>query len=452
MQAATCEHSYRVFYGPCDKSHGILAKGRDFRIDESDLGAGIYRELPPLARDWVRIAMAVYVCDRLAKRDRRPTFASASRNIGLAVQVSEQDFWRSENVLSLLRESLRLLGDDYWQLSFSGPGGTWQRTFGEPPPVSPVVCLYSGGLDSAAGLANQLRDRADPTVAVTAWHQPRQRRRVLRHATMLRKRYGRNLASVVIRTSLRRAPRLSLQETTQRCRSFLFAALGGAVAAALGSSDVEVYENGIGALNVPLMRDMAVAGRATKSTHPQFLRLMGELATRVAGRRIEFRLPFQDWTKGEMVKSLVEDGLQPLAHDSVSCVHYPLRLPGTAKSCGTCPACIGRRQAMFAAGIDEDPRRYHYDLFGSPEAFGAIPENELDYLKATLLQVCYLAELDSGAMPSRLRDHLFGTRVVATELEAGSWLRLLRKYRAEWLDLISAAQKSRVGWAAWVGT
>ncbi len=451
MQAITYQHSYRVTYGPCPDGQGVLASGRDFRIDEVQLAGALWCNLPPLATDFVRIGMAVYVCDRLAKRDRHSAGASGLRNVAIAVQVGSPDFWLEDGVSSLLQESLRLLSDDHWRFSFFGPGGAWQRVFCGPPPSNPIICLYSGGLDSAAGLANQLRNRKEPMVAVTAWHQPRQKQRVFRHLTMLERRYKRRLLPVVVRTALRHPPRMSSQETSQRCRSFMFAALGGAVACALDSSVVEVYENGIGALNLPLMRDMAVAARATKSAHPQFLRLMGELTTRVAGREIEFKLPFQEWTKAETVRTLSEDGLQELARDSVSCVHYPRRVPGRGKSCGVCPACIGRRQALLTAGIDEDPRRYHYDLFRSPGEFECIPQQELDYLKCVLLQVSDLAELEGGRLPSRLCDHLFGTKVIRTEEEAEGWRRLLLRYRQEWLQLIQTAGESRLGWTEWVG-
>ncbi len=450
MQAITYEHSYRVTYGPCPDGQGVLASGRDFRIDEVQLATALWCDLPPLARDFVRIGMAVYVCDRLAKRDRHTAGASGLRNVALAVQVGSPDFWLADGVSSLLQDSLRLLSDDYWRFSFFGPGGAWQRVLCELPAFSPIICLYSGGLDSAAGLANQLRSRKEPMVAVTAWHQPRQKQRVFRHLTMLERRYECRLPRVLVRTALRHPPRMSSQEASQRCRSFMFAALGGAVACALESSVVEVYENGVGALNVPLMRDMEVAARATKSAHPHFFRLMGELTSRVAGRRIEFRLPFQEWTKAETVRTLSEDGLQELALDSVSCVHYPRRVPGPDKSCGVCPACIGRRQALLTAGIDEHPRRYRYDLFGSPEGFRCVPQHELDYLKAVLLQVSYLAELEGTILPSRLCDHLFGTKVIRTEEEAEGWRRLLLRYRREWLKLIQTARESRLGWTEWV--
>jgi 7-cyano-7-deazaguanine synthase in queuosine biosynthesis len=451
MQAITYEHNCRVFYGPCPGDQRALARGRDFRIDETELAGTLCCDLPPLARDLMRIGMAVYVCDRLAKRDRHTADASGLRNIALAVQVGRPDFWLADGMSSLLQDSLHLLSDDHWRLSFFGPGGDWQRVLWRPPASSLIVCLYSGGLDSAAGLAKQLRSRKESTVAVTAWHQPRQKQRVFRHLAMLERRYARRLLPVVVKTALRHPPRMSSQETSQRCRSFMFAALGGAVACGLGSSVVEVYENGVGALNVPLMRDMAVAARATKSAHPHFFRLMGELTTRVAGRKVEFRLPFEEWTKAEIVRTLSEDGLQELARDSVSCVHYPRRVPGPDKSCGVCPACIGRRQALLTAGIHEDPRTYRYDLFGSPEGFRCVPQHELDYLKAILLQASYLAELEGGRLPSRLCDHLFGTGVIRAEEEAEGWRSLLLRYRQEWLELIQTARESGLGWTEWVG-
>src|SRR5207244_11187612 len=109
------------------------------------------------------------------------------------------------------------------------------------------------------------------------------------------------------------------EETTQRCRCFLFASLGAIAAIMHGQRVVEVFESGIGAINLPLMAGM-VGAMTTKSAHPKFLRLMSRLSRIVAEGEVEFRLPFFTKTKGQVVRSLVEARLEELAYLTASCV------------------------------------------------------------------------------------------------------------------------------------
>src|SRR5262249_46494804 len=192
------------------------------------------------------------------------------------------------------------------------------------------------------------------------------------------------------------------EERSQRCRPFLFAAVGGVVAAMQGAGSVEVFESGVGAINLPLMAGM-VGSKATRSCHPEFLRLISRLVSLVAGQEIVFRLPLLGQTKAQMVRLMADEGLQDLARLTGSCVHYPLR-ERPHKQCGVCPACIFRRQAMFVAGIEEPRNAYKFDLFGPARHVNRISEDLLKYLMAFLMQVVHLEALDTrDELPRRLR-------------------------------------------------
>jgi hypothetical protein len=239
---------------------------------------------------------------------------------------------------------------------------------------------------------------------------------------------------------------LQQEETSQRCRPFLFMAVGGVVAAMQGASSVEVLESGVGAINLPLMSGM-VGSKATRSSHPELLRLMSRLLTLVSGREIVYRLPFMDRTKGQMVTALANRGLEDLTRSAVSCVHYPLR-ERPHKQCGVCPACIFRRQAMLVGGIGEPRGTYKFDLFGPSRLVNRIPEHRLKYLKAFLIQVVQLAALDSqNELPRCLRRHLFGSRILGQGDSPRPIIELWRRYRQEWLTI--AAQGNERGWS-WV--
>ena len=215
---------------------------------------------------------------------------------------------------------------------------------------------------------------------------------------------------------------------------------------------MEVYENGAGVINLPLMTGMQVGGRSSKSCHPVFLRHMTSLLSLVAERTITFELPFRSRTKAEVVQALAEDGLGQLARDTVSCVHYPMREQGPAKQCGVCAACIGRRQALIKAGVEEPSAGYLHDILGSQSALAAVPNGKLDFLLATMWQVDLLGELRPGErLPDLVRRQLYGTGILKTGECAEEWVEVLVRYREEWLDLIAAARSRGLSWGNWLG-
>jgi len=153
-------------------------------------------------------------------------------------------------------------------------------------------------------------------------------------------------------------------------------------------------------------------------------------------------LPYQYMTKGELVSSLCGTSLSSLLPETASCVHYPLRAE-RAKECGVCPACIFKRQAVFASGIDEPGGRYKYDLLG--KASSKIPDEKLEYVKAFLIQVDKLSQLDySDVLPDFVVQHLRATEVITDNRIPTELIDLYRRYRREWLDLL--VYGFRQGW------
>lgn len=423
-----------------------LVNGVNFRLDEDRIPQIWGGYLPPLLRDLARIGTAVYVSDRLTRRPRRSQ--GTGREIDLRVDVTSPEFWTRH--ADLITRILGVVSNDVWDLQFKAGITELAQVglFGEGDPI-PVVCLYSGGLDSAAGLLNRLRDGVRSVVTVTVCHQPGQRRRVLRQLDAFRRQYNAQIIPIIVRTTLRQAPLLKHQELSQRCRSFLFLAIGGAVAATVGASDVEIYESGVGVLNLPSMTGMLVGARATRSCHPELVRLMTQLVSAAAGRRIAFSEPFVHHTKSEVVRAFAEAGLQAVVPLTASCVHYPVRIRGTAKQCGLCFACIGRRQALFAAGVDDPVNQYRRDIF-DPQC-DATP-TDLESLRADLFQIARLAELSSSEPPAWFSRHLYGSHVAQPGDLAEPWCELMLRYRAEWLRWIEHARQQRLKWAELVNT
>ena len=432
-----------------------LVAGRHFRFDIEEFER-FYRE-PMHARaiDLLRIASSIYFVDRLVRR-RKDRQRRWSRSLRLNVGVLEPDFWASEVVLGLLKDTIEFLSDDTWEFRFfhddRRPDRELQRTL-FPVPADARVCLYSGGLDSAAGLGSRISEEpARHTLPITVWHQPIQRKIVSDQIELFRSKCKVQITPLIVKAAMIWTPELKLHfraEPTQRARAFLFAATGAVAAAMIRSSNIEVFESGVGAINLPLMSGM-VGSRTTRGAHPAFLRSMTQLASLVFGHRMKFHLPFFQHTKGMLVQNLKSLGLQELVQLTVSCVHYPLRETGH-KQCGVCPACIFRRQSLEAAGVTELNDTYKYDLFEESDVL-RLPERDFKYLKAFLGQVVHLNELKGNSrLPPRIHRHVFGTGVLVNGEATEPISRLLSRYRDEWHEILLRAQRRGLSWTKLVG-
>lgn len=400
-----------------------LISGVHFNLGEARLAESLYLPLRPLECDLVRLAMGIYATDRLIRKKPAEDERAAYRELELVIQSGTPDFWNSK--ADLIRRILNFLSEDSWHVSFTrGPHSLSLPPFLLDPPVEcSSVCAYSGGLDSCAGLGIQLGKRHENIFAVTALHQPHQKCRVVNHHQRMMRHLGPKLASVMSKTTLIRPPRLDQQELSQRCRSFLFCAIAGAVASRVRAQNVWLLENGVGVLNLPLMTGMLWGGRTTRGCHPHFLRMMSELITAVAERPITFSLPFRRSTKAEMVAQLAGLGLCELIEQTVSCVHYPVRKKGSAKQCGLCPGCLGHRQAVLAADLNVDAG-FEVDIL-DPQC-DKLPPEALGFLRAQVLQVADLHELTSdGTKPKILAQHLTGSAAATLADPAEDWVRLL---------------------------
>ncbi len=444
------QNRFRVEYaGGFGAGGGVLVSGRDFWLDLKAPGRYFFADLPPRLVDLLRVGMAVYAVDRLVRRRRGPS-RPWGRNLLVRVEVLDPGFWSGTEALDALRQAVDFVSGDCWDFEFLGDSARyeWRRpllsnVFANE---SPLVCLYSGGLDSATGLGLRVRDCPDrPVIPVTVKHQPGQNDLIQQQFERLKDRLGARIEPLVVHSDMGRRDGVKW-EPSHRGRSLLFASAGAVTAALSGGSSVEVFESGVGAINVPLMAGMT-GSKATRGCHPEFLRLMSRLASLVAEREISFLLPFLDRTKGEMVRSLDGAGLADLARATVSCAHYPLGYH-RYRQCGLCPACLFRRQAMIVGGIEEPQDAYSFDLFGTPERAGLVPPEKLNYLKAFLMQVAERADIETtGRLPGAVERHLRHTRILKPGEPPEALIALMARNRDEWMAVAAEGRRKGLQWA-----
>ena len=439
------------FAGDLNSQRGELVAGRDFRLDTRAPRRFFIGDPSPRCADLLRVGMAVYLVDRIVRRGTGRT-RPWRRNLKVRVEVHDRDFWSSLALSDALHEAVEFVTGDFWEIEFSGQRSVceWSRPLlaAAVAADSPLICLYSGGLDSASGLGLQIKKFPERTFnPVTVKHQPRQHTLIESQYRLLRGRHRATIEPLVVKSARIGSvgSRWGKEEPSQRGRSFLFAAAGAVAASMAGVTEVEVFESGIGAINVPLLAGM-VGSRPTRGCHPEFFRLMSHLASLVAAREITFRLPFFNRTKGEMVRSINDAGLADLALSTISCARYP-RGFRPYESCGVCPACLFRRQAMIVGGIEEPSGTYTIDLFGRKDHVNSIKPQRLEYLKAYLMQVADWAQIELIGLPNSVERHLRHTHILEPGESSERLSNLLCRNRDEWLRIAEEGRKRGYRWA-----
>jgi 7-cyano-7-deazaguanine synthase in queuosine biosynthesis len=255
-----------------------------------------------------------------------------------------------------------------------------------------AVSLFSGGLDSLCGVIDLLE--GDPTLrlGLVSHYDGGQAssKQTALHARLAAE-YG-SYRVVLRRLWLRPAAEHTKQEhpagpaveTTTRGRSLLFLAAALALASSVGP-DAPVYlpENGYIAVNVPLSR-ARTGSASTRTTHPHFLRLLGEAAA-AHGVPNPLVNPYAFATKGEMLRdSRNLDLLRELTPMTVSCSHpEAARMQKRAQgNCGYCFPCLIRRSSLAVPGWDDED--YPWDVLTDPTLVTEVDEDRGADLRAVL--------------------------------------------------------------------
>ena len=201
------------------------------------------------------------------------------------------------------------------------------------------IALFSGGLDSASGVAHH-RELAGRTQLVS--HYSRQKSAQLRIAEAIP--YGSPTQARV--EGLKGRGRGFLH------RSFYFLCLGAAVASTYGARRVVQYENGVLAAAIP----PAPAYFMTRHAHPFVHRAAERLFGAVLGGDWTVENPFLEFTKRECYQAMAAGiGLERAAQvagmtESCWYTHSNQYLAGhkkpNGKPCGVCIPCIVRRTAI----------------------------------------------------------------------------------------------------------
>lgn len=335
-----------------------------------DITRRMASNLPPLLIDLLEVAAYVYCADQMVERGGKKAVDFGERwrrDFHFHVPVRELAIWSSPKVMGKLTETLGFLSDDYYSFSFvqSKSQAPMEQYFefcndASAGFIPDDVALFSGGLDSLAGLVRECFIDNKRIAAVSHRSSPKvdSLQRTLLDE-MKKDRKSKNLFHIPIWVNTSgKEPK----EYTQRTRSFLYATLATVIARLFGRDRILFYENGITSVNLPISEQL-VGSLASRTTHPRTLNGFSDLFSALLGKPFAVENPFFWNTKADVVKSLNAHGYERLIRYSISCSHTRDQTK-LHTHCGKCSQCIDRRFATLASGNEKnDPAEmYAVDL------------------------------------------------------------------------------------------
>jgi hypothetical protein len=355
IPTATDERLTQLQFGPADGlAFGIghaLDDLRSLGLQPTEIGA-----------DLLVLAAHVHAGDTRISRGSESQ-DGWTREIRLVVPVSDPVVWGT--CAQKLKRALDFLTGDRWQIGFRARARS-HRTIVTPPEPQlggmpyDGISLFSGGLDSLIGAIDRLKGGHSPLFVS---HAGEGAVSASQDACFggLRQHFQRNDYDRlrVWMTFPGDLVEDVASESTTRGRSFLFFALAAAAGSGLGQPfEVQVPENGLIALNVPLDQ-LRLGAPSTRTTHPFHIARWNDLLAQlgIAGSLVN---PYWNKTKGEMVAGCADRTLlMGLAAHSLSCSSpAKARWRGLPQGhCGHCLPCLIRRASL----LGEDPTPYILD-------------------------------------------------------------------------------------------
>lgn len=335
--------------------------------------------IPPVVADLVEVAGAVHVIDRSV---RRPTLCTGlgswSRNLHLELGVREPDVWNQPELHARLSDLLARLTDDSRTIQFThrqAPSVAAECVQFLFPSKSDIdsVALFSGGVDSIVGFAIA-RYQGQRPMLMSAQSNRRMLAGRIEVLNALRDDAGIQSVRVGVDLHLDHAKSI---ESSQRARGFGFLSLGAALVEQMGVDHLMVFENGVGAINLPYSAAQAGA-HGTRAMQSETLRRSAALFGLLFQRPIRVSNPNRFRTKAEMCRSVPKEVHKSLASARSCDTAYVTRLE--PDSCGACTSCLHRRHALIAAGLEM--------VATTPVRFDALAPNAIHLPAAYPLAPC----------------------------------------------------------------
>ncbi|QYX32019.1 7-cyano-7-deazaguanine synthase [Sphaerospermopsis torques-reginae] len=352
---------YTLHFQPVENSNGsvlFVDHSQDkkatigINVGDTELKYRVLEEFPPIIADLIDLAVAIYTSDRLAPQN----LTGKQRRFNVILPVRHPELLSAETFLTKLDNLLKWTTDSEWIFDFQKRIAPERLVEQQSLPLAPKGCevtLWSGGLDALAGLYTRLLMYPEKRFILFGTGSNG-------IMSACQERVYKQIQSIFPgRCYLFRLP-IRFDDSSEqpknklsRARGVVFTLLGSACAYLMGEKVLCLYENGIGAINLPY-RESAVGLDHSRSVHPLTLLMVSELVSELLGEEFQVKNPFLFWTKAEMCKALAKNGRDDLPPLTMSCDSPHRQKP---VQCGYCSSCLLRRQSLAASTI-KDRTRY----------------------------------------------------------------------------------------------
>ena len=325
----------------------------------------------PRARDFMRLGTAFFLTDRYFRRSW--VLGRRARELEIELGVEEPKCWKQ--IAPEIERWANFVTHDRWHVRFVRDTQRRIAPLRQPASYS-VVALYSGGLDSFCGAAELAREGHRP-IFVT--HNPPGSTAVQQMLAPLRSKLGTSDEVPLVCFRLQAIPwtrsgkKSRFPERSRRTRALFFLSLAGAVAIEFGVPLVTMNENGVMAVNLPLVPGTTGA-TITRHAHPETLRLYRRILAAVWPRpdsQPNVVNLLANLTKQDAVSRLGRNA--PFAANTLTCEyagqqisvlrrHFARSGRAPLRECGLCVPCLVRRAALYNAGVREARSRYAFEL------------------------------------------------------------------------------------------
>lgn len=348
------------------------------------------KRVPAEIADLIDLATAVYTADRLCVTQQRNT----PRYIRIILPVRHPDTLNQTKIVKKLHELLHWFTNDQWFFQFVqrqqiGRLPERQYCFLTEEDTKKEICLWSGGLDSLAGLYTRIKENTSDRYILIGTGGNHYIQNVQKKiAAKVKQNVSKHVDYIPIPIRLAETDGIS-KNSRPRSRGFIFMLMGAAAALLNEQTILHIYENGVGAINLNY-REVEIGLDNSRAVHPVSMIGVGELISNLFDIHFEFRNPFLFWTKTQMCSALIEDKLTDLMFSTVTCDR---RQRKAIMQCGLCSSCLLRQQSLLAAGV-EDKTKY---LIDSPAI--TVKTFDQSYFRAMIYQLDDLERITNSPTP-----------------------------------------------------
>jgi 7-cyano-7-deazaguanine synthase in queuosine biosynthesis len=343
-----------------------VLKSHNVHVKIANITDKLAQNLPPVILDLIEIASYVYAGDQCITRGGKTLPKDGQdwkREFHYHIPVRSPGTWQNDEVKAALVNTLQFLSDDYYKINFRQATKTAKLSDyfdfdqGKPWFIADRVMLFSGGLDSLAGLAETVTTGSGKVILVSHRSAPQTdnlQKNLLADFVRLADSEKRLLHVPVW---INKSEDLT-KDTHQRTRSFLYASLAGSLAYLHNLNQAYFYENGITSSNLAIAPSV-LGSRASRTTHPRALKGFSLLFSTLFDREFSFENPFFWKTKADVVETILDCGAGSLIRHTRSCSHVRTADP-VGNHCGVCSQCVGRRLAIMANSAEAHEPDYMY--------------------------------------------------------------------------------------------